>query len=167
VRVFGPESQHYKNFTVHVGKDWLGFSDAYRAQGVLKAAEDDYASGQLVQLRQLVQAEVFDDFLEQAEHLLSSGYHQAAGVIAGCVLEDGLRKLCAKHAIPITDRPKLDTMNADLAKAGVYNKLAQKRITAIADLRNKAAHGEWTVFSEQDVREMVTAVRRFMEEFLA
>jgi len=46
-RVFGPDSQHYKNFTLHVGKDWLGFSDAYRAQGVLKAAQDDYASGQL------------------------------------------------------------------------------------------------------------------------
>jgi hypothetical protein len=166
-RVFGPDSQHYKNFTLHVGKDWLGFSDAYRAQGVLKAAQDDYANGQLVELRKLVEAEVFDDFLEQAEHLLSSGYYQPAGVIAGCVLEDGLRKLCGKRGIPITDRPKLDTMNAELAKAGVYNKLVQKRITTIADLRNKAAHGEWTAFGEEDVKEMVSAVRRFMEEFLA
>ena len=58
-------------------------------------------------------------------------------------------------------------MNADLAKAGVYNKLVQKRVTTLADLRNKAAHGEWTAFGEQDVREMVSAVRRFMEKFLA
>ena len=167
IRIFGPESQHYKNFTAQVGKDWFGYSDAYCGQGVLKAAEDDYASGQLVELRRLVEAEVFDDFLEQAEHLLGSGYYQPAGVIAGCVLEDGLRKLCGKHAISISDRPKLDTMNADLAKAGVYNKLVQKRVTTLADLRNKAAHGEWTAFGEQDVREMVSAVRRFMEEFLA
>jgi hypothetical protein len=58
-------------------------------------------------------------------------------------------------------------MNAELARAGVYNKLVQKRITTIADLRNKAAHGEWTAFGEEDVKEMVSAVRRFMEEFLA
>ena len=40
-------------------------------------------------------------------------------------------------------KPKLGTMNAGLAKQGVYNKLTQKRITALADIRNKAAHGEW------------------------
>ena len=58
-------------------------------------------------------------------------------------------------------------MNADLAKAGVYDKLIQKRITALADLRNKAAHGEWSQFIEQDVVEMIQSVRRIMEENLA
>ena len=59
--------------------------------------------------------------------------------------------------------PKMDTMNADLAKQGVYNKLMQKRITMLADIRNKAAHGEWDKFTKADVEDMLRGVRQFME----
>ncbi len=88
-------------------------------------------------------------------------------MIAGCVLEDGLRKLCQKNGITLPEKPKLDKMNADLAKAGVLSKLVQKRITALADLRNKAAHRQWDQFKKDDVEEMIPAVRRIMEEFFA
>lgn len=165
-RVFGPTSEHYKNFTAQVSRH-LSFSYTYRAQGILKAAKDDYDNGHLFELRRLVEAEVFDDFLEQAEHLLSAGYYQPAAVVAGCVLEDGLRKLCDRQGVNLPQKPKLDTINAELAKAGVFSKLVQKRITALADLRNKAAHGQWSDFSKDDVTEMVGAVRRLMEKHFA
>ena len=54
-------------------------------------------------------------------------------------------------------------MNADLAKAGVYNKLTQKRITAIADIRNNAAHGNWDQFDRADVKDMIDWVANFVE----
>jgi len=166
LRVFGQDSQHYENFTEQVRQS-LTYSPTYRAQGILKAAKDDYGNNQLFELRLIIEAEVFEDFLEQAEHLLSSGYYQPAAVVAGCVLEDGLRKLCEKHGITVPSKPKMDSMNADLAKAGVISKLVQKRITTLADIRNKAAHGQWSEFSSDDVKEMTAAVRRFMEEHFA
>ena len=166
LRVFGQDSQHYKNFTERVGK-YVSYSPVYQAQGILKAAKDDYVNDQLFELRQTIEAELFDDFLEQAEHLLSSGYYQPAAVVAGCVLENGLRKLCNKHGITLAPKPKIDSMNADLAKAGVFSKLVQKRITTLADIRNKAAHGGWNEFTSDHVKEMVAAVRRFMEEHFA
>jgi hypothetical protein len=52
------------------------------------------------------------------------------------VLETGLREKCADNAI---EPGKLDKMNADLAKAGINNKLVQKHITALADILNGAA----------------------------
>jgi len=165
-RVFGQDSEHYKNFSSQIGTH-LTFSPVNRAQGILKAARDDCANGRLFDLRRLVEAEVFDDLLEQSEHLLASGYYQPAAVVAGCVLEDGLRKLCEKNGVVLSSKPKLDTMNAELAKAGLFSKLVQKRVTTLAELRNKAAHGQWNEFTEADVREMVTAVRRFMEEYFA
>ena len=55
-------------------------------------------------------------------------------------------------------------MNAELAKAGVYNILVQKKITALADLRNKAAHGNWTEFNSTDVEQMLTQIRTFMAD---
>ena len=58
-------------------------------------------------------------------------------------------------------------MNVELAKTGIYNKLVQKKVTALADLRNKAAHGEWTEFTDKDVEDMIRDVRRFMEDYLS
>lgn len=100
--------------------------------------------------------------MEQAEYLLNNGYFQPAAVITGCVLEDALRKLCLKAEIEIGDRPKLDKMNADLAKNEIYNKLTQKQITAWADLRNKATHGHWDTFNQDDVKFFIQGLRSFM-----
>jgi hypothetical protein len=58
-------------------------------------------------------------------------------------------------------------MNVELAKAGIYNALWQKKITALADLRNKAAHGKWAEFTQKDVEDMIRDVRRFMEDYFS
>jgi len=165
-RAFGPDSVHYKNFETLFPK-FDDYSPIVQGVGVVKAAKDDYEQGFLFDARTLIEAEVFDDLLEQAQHLLTAGYYQPAAVVIGSVLEDGLRKLCAKHEIPLSVKHKLDTMNADLAKRGVYNKLTQKRVTALADVRNKAAHGEWDQFTRDDVEDMLRNVRQFMETHFA
>lgn len=160
-RVFGKDSDHYQKFDALFSglHDWTPVRNGV---GIMRAAKDDYENGYLFETRVLIQAEVFDDFLEQAQHLFDSGYHAPAAVVAGSVLEDGLRKLCVRNGIILPAKPKLDTMNAELAKAGVYNLLVQKQITALADLRNKAAHGRWTEFTAADVQQMITQIRAFM-----
>ena len=57
-------------------------------------------------------------------------------------------------------------MNADLAKAGKYNKLMQKRITALADIRNSAAHGKVDEFTKQNVVNMIDEVEQFLANHL-
>jgi hypothetical protein len=56
-------------------------------------------------------------------------------------------------------------MNAELAKKGVYSVLMQKRITSLADTRNKAAHGQWNDFSSADVEDMLKHVRDFLTDY--
>jgi hypothetical protein len=157
-RAFGPSSTHSQNFAEWT-KGYVSYSSALRAAAVLRAALDDWEGGHVFELRALVEADVFDDFLEQAEHLHANGYFQAAAVIAGAVLEDAVRRACTHHGVPVGVTTKLDRMNADLAKAGIYSKLVQKKITTLADLRNKAAHGDWASFDAEDVSEMLTGVR--------
>lgn len=161
IRVFGEQSPHYRNFSEQLVK--LTFHPAKSALGVLRAAHDDYVGGYLFDIRRLVEADVFDDMLEQAAHLLDSGYYQASVVIAGAVLEDALRKMCVQSHVKLLNRPKLDKMNADLAKVGAYNKLTQKRITALADIRNSAAHGNWEDFGEADAKDLVQWIYNFIE----
>ncbi|MGG6240079.1 DUF4145 domain-containing protein [Nodosilinea sp. AN01ver1] len=134
-----------------------------RLKAIFLAAKEDFEGGYLSSMRALVQAEVFDSELEQANELLNSGYFTAAAVVAGVLLETALRELCEKEGISVG---KLDKMNADLAKAGVYNKLIQKRITALADIRNSAAHGKVNEFVEQDVTDMIRYVSLFLASHL-
>lgn len=109
----------------------------------------------------MIQAEVFDSELDQATELLNNGYHPAAAVIAGVVLETTIRQMCDEEGI---GHGKLDKMNSDLTKAGRYNILVQKQVTALADLRNKAAHGQNDQFSMNDVKNMIAEVSRFVTE---
>lgn len=98
------------------------------------------------------------------QRFLSSGYAAAAAVIAGVVLETTLRNMCRDNGIPLG---KLDKMNADLTKQGVYNSLTQKRITALAGVRNSAAHGKTEEFSKDDVNSMINEIERFVASTLA
>lgn len=130
-------------------------------RAIFIAAKEDYEGGYINSIRNLVQAEVFDSELDQARELLSSGYRLPAAVVAGTVLETTLRQMCSDRNITTG---KLDKMNADLVKSGAYNTLMQKKITALADLRNKAAHGRSDEFSPHDVSDMISQVRDFVRD---
>ena len=161
-KLCGEDSQYFKQFErKENGHTTYGMFKAFKA--VFLAAKEDFEGGYLSSIKTLVQAEVFDSQFEQANEFFSSGYYTAAAVIAGVVLETALRELCDRSGIP---HGKLDKMNSDLAKAGVYNKLNQKRITAIADIRNSAAHGKQNEFTVQDVSDMIKDVSRFLADYL-
>jgi len=161
--VSGTDSQHFKQFAENEGQ--TAYQTTYdifcRLEAVFLAAKEDFDGGYMNSFKTLVQAEVFDDELEQADELLKAGFAAPTAVIAGVVLETTLRDMCTEKAIPTG---KLDKMNADLAKAGAYNKLLQKRITALADIRNCAAHGQNHQFSAGDVSDMIRDVRKFLAD---
>ena len=87
-----------------------------------------------------------------AAYLVGDGYKDAAAVMAGGVLEEHLRKLCGKFGCVLPAKPKLDAMNADLAKVTAYSKNDQKQVTAWAGIRNDAAHGDYGKYGEGEVR---------------
>jgi hypothetical protein len=139
--------------------------------GVLKGVQHEIKVGLVADIRRLLQAEIFADFLEMAEHLLSEGYKDAAAVILGGVLEDSLRKLAVSSNIgtttPAGKSLTIDPLNASLAKAGTYNALVQKQITSWANLRNDAAHGHFEKYDATNVRQMLGFVEKFCADYLS
>ena len=81
-----------------------------QASHFLSAIRQDMEAGYLRGYRGLIQAELFSDFLDRAEHLHEQGYKDPAAVIAGSVLEDHLKKLCLKHNVPMN----VQKQNGDL-----------------------------------------------------
>ncbi|WP_040265183.1 DUF4145 domain-containing protein [Serratia symbiotica] len=134
-----------------------------RINAIFSALKDDYEDGYMTSYKSLIQAEVFDNELEQAKELLNSGYILAAAVIAGTVLETSLRELCDRESLA---HGKLDKMNVDLAKAGTYNTIQQKKITAIAGIRNSAAHGKTDDFNKNEVSTMINDIEYFLIQYL-
>jgi len=167
-RTCGPDSDHYRELTRLAEAKELSTNSFYfvHCLGVLEAAQRDFDAGLLFDLRALIAADILGDFVEQAEQLLAVGYHVPAASLAGAIVEDLLRKLCEKHGVSVPASTKIDRLNADLAKASVYDKLVQKRITALADIRNNADHGHFDKFTREDVEDMVKWVKRFGADYL-
>lgn len=160
----GESSDHYGRLKDVTDKDYHpNHADQYK--GIIEAAYNDYRDG-FANLDTFVRAEIFEDFLSMSEYLLEQGYYVPAASLAGGVLEDSLRKLCDKHSIIYPSQTKINSLNMDLAKAGIYNALVSKEIVAKADIRNNADHGKPDQFTKEDVKTMVEWVRRFVIDYL-
>lgn len=162
LQMIGERSVHFTEFSA-LFKKGVTYSPVKRGIGILSAAREDFHGGYLLGVRSLVSADIMSSLLDQAQELLEAGYFGPAAVLAGSILEDHIKKICVERAIELPDKPKLDYMNAQLAKIEYYSKLTQKQITAWADIRNSAAHGNWKDFTESDVRDMIKWISRFIE----
>lgn len=166
-RIFGSTHPHFRQFSERTRTNQL--VEAKQGIAILEAIRSEIAGGWLSSLKGLIAAELFSDFLDMADHLLESGYKDAAAVIAGSVLEEHLRQLCIKSSIPIEERRddrmvphKADRLNAQLVSAQVYGKLDQKLVTAWLDLRNNAAHGGDQAYNSEQVARCLAGVTEFL-----
>jgi len=138
---------------------------------VLKSLKIAFESNLLSEINELIHADIFNDFLEMAEYLLSEGYKDSAAVMVGGVLEDHLKKLCQKNSIPIIKSDgtpiKTNQLNSDLYNAKIYNRGDNKNITAWLEIRNNAAHAKYSEYSEEQVKISLQGIRDFISRFPA
>jgi hypothetical protein len=107
-------------------------------------------------------AVTFDDFLDHGAEYLKHNRKNEAGVIAGIVFEDTIRRICRTLDIG-ENGVALETLIAELAKRDVLTALKAKRARAAAGLRTSAAHARWEEFEIGDV----TPVIEFTKELIA
>jgi hypothetical protein len=123
-------------------------------------------AGLLVSLADRMRANIHDDFLEQAKTLLGAGYHVAAIVLTGGVLENHLRKLCDNRSLKWTGDGSISKYN-DLLHGALYDKPTWRRIQSIGDVRNDAAHGNGAEVKVDDAKDAHKYVGRFLDDYSA
>jgi hypothetical protein len=169
--LYGREHPYYKEFEILLSRYKY---ESYIKGGIeiIKNIRVEIENGWIDTIKSIISAEIFSDFLEMAEHLLHSDYKDAAAVMIGGVLEEHLRQLCLNNKIDVSYEKdgkiiplKADRMNSELAKSGFYNKLDQKGITAQLDLRNNAAHGNYTEYDKKQVKMMYDFVLNFISKY--
>ena len=95
----------------------------------------------LANIRGAVQADLFDSELDAARHLLSNGYERAAGAVAGVVLESHLQAVCENHSVTYRKRkPTINDLLRYLRENGVIDVPVERRVQALADIRNLCDH---------------------------
>jgi len=167
LELFGNKHPYYESFNKQVTDEYA--DEIQVGIAIIKNIKKEIENGWLNSMKGIISAEIFNDFLEMAEHLLESGYKDASAVMIGSVLEEHLRQLCLKNEIEISEERNSKTspvnserLNNELTKKEVYNKLEQKSITTVLDLRNKAAHGHYSEYDAKQVKVMYDTVLNFI-----
>jgi hypothetical protein len=170
-RITGDKSEYYKDIDIVITKTFHHPGEKLRhIMGTVYALRSNLQNDYLKSLSQIVESEVFSDYLEMADYLLKEGYKDASAVIIGSTLETHLKKLCIANSISIDYKnpkgimapKKADVLNAELAKAKIYSGLNQKQITAWLAIRNSAAHGNYNDYNENELKLMLQGVRHFI-----
>lgn len=164
IQVTGNESNYTKNFIEKTKNAWISAVDS--GIGILQALKSDIEAGFVKDIKELIVAEVFTDFLDMAEHLLNNGYKDPAAFLVGATLEDGLRKIATIHGIAVRISDDIGGLNMKLADKEVYNRLMQKQVQAWKAIRDHADHGKFDQYKKEDVEDMLKGVQRFLGENL-
>jgi len=141
---------------------WIVNQAVGKGRAVLRSLLQDAQAGLLVSVASHAQAEVFDDFLDDAEAYLERDRKNEAGAIAGVVFEDTTRRYARSLSLPEKD-VKLDEVISSLASGGHVSAVQAKRMRVAAHVRTKATHAQWDEFEAGDVSATIHITRELVD----
>ena len=126
--------------------------------GIVKAAQKRFESS-LFDIKQLVQADLFDSELDAARELNKKGFTRGAGAVAGVVLEGHLLQVCQNHRIKVTKKkPTINDYNQQLKDADVIDTATWRFIQHLTDLRNLCDHKKKKEPTKEEIEELIKGV---------
>ena len=128
---------------------------------ILEAVESRFEST-LFDIRQLVQADLFDSEIEAARELLKKGFVRASGAVVGVVLEKHLAQVAENHNVKTRKKhPTISDFNDLLKNGGVLDTPSWRQIQRLADVRNLCDHNKDRDPTEQEAEELINGVEKF------
>ncbi len=127
---------------------------------ILKSVKARFESS-LFDIRQLVQADLFDSELDAARELVKHKFTRAAGALAGVVLERHLAQVCDNHGIKVAKKaPGIADLNNALKDANVIDVPQWRFVQHLADIRNLCDHNKKAEPTEEQVDDLVAGVTK-------
>ena len=130
---------------------------------IIKSIQKKFESS-LFDIKQLVQADVFDSEIDSAKELTKKGFLRAAGAVLGVVLEKHLFQVCDNHKIKRKKKkPTIADFNDELKKAEVYETPTWRKIQHLGDLRNLCDHNKKKEPKQNDIEELIEGVEKIIK----
>jgi hypothetical protein len=131
----------------------------------LRAFLPDLDAGLIADFGNKVRAETFDDFLDHADAYYQKGSKQVAGVLAGVVFEDTIRRICRDKNV--TDKGEdLEQLINALTRRNVITGQQSKQAKLAAHVRTKATHALWDEYDLDGVAAAIQLTKTFLREHL-
>lgn len=127
---------------------------------ILKSARKRFESS-LFDIKQLLQADLFDSELEAAIELNKKGFTRGAGAIAGVVMEKHFAQVCENHNISISKKtPTINDYNEALKSNNNIEIHDWRFIQHLGDLRNLCDHNKKKEPTKEQVEELIMGVEK-------
>ena len=115
----------------------------------------------LFDIRQLVQADLFDSELDAARELSKHKFTRAAGALAGVVLERHLTEACNNHSVKVAKKsPGIADLNNALKDSNVINVPQWRFVQHLADIRNLCDHNKKSEPTAEQVDDLLAGVMK-------
>lgn len=128
---------------------------------IVESVEKRFKSS-LFDIKQLVQADLYDSELDTAKALLKSGHLRAAGAIAGVVLEGHLKQVCDNHNLP-KKSGTINALNDTLKGAGIIELSQSRQIQFLGDIRNNCSHKNSKDPEIEEVEDLIKGVEKIIK----
>ena len=133
---------------------------------IVEAAKARFESS-LFDIRQIVQADLFDREIDAARELHKNKFLRAAGAIAGVVLEKHLVQVCNDHRIHIAKKhPGIADLNELLKANGVIDIPQWRNISMLGDIRNICDHNKLQEPTSEQVNDLIIGTDKVLKTIL-
>ena len=149
-------AKHFNDFSIITGY--------FRSQfAILKACNVRFNSS-LMEIKQLLQADLFDSEVDAARELHKKGFLRASGAVCGVVLERHLSQVASSHALKgKKTNPTISDLNDTLRAADIYDLPVWRQIQRLGDIRNMCDHSKGRDPGKEEIEELIDGVDKIIK----
>ena len=130
---------------------------------IVKSLRSRFESS-LYDIKQLLQADVFDSEIDSAKELCKKGFYRAAGAICGVVIEKHLSEVCTQHQIKVAKKNLgINDYNELLKSNNVIDIPVWRNIQRLADLRNMCDHHKDVEPAKDNIEELIAGTDKMLK----
>lgn len=141
--------------------------DLFLQQLYIVASLDNCFESSLFNIKELLQADIFDSELDGAKELHKNGFYRAAGALCGVVLEKHFAGVCALHNIKMKKAtPYISDYNEKLKEERVIDHQTYLFIQRLGTLRNLCDHNKKQEPTKDNITDLINGTDKILHEVL-
>ena len=130
---------------------------------ILSSAVDRFESS-LFDIKEVLQADIFDSELDTATELNKKGFVRAGGAVAGVVLEKHLAHACSQHDLKSRKaNPTISEYNQLLKDNEIIDTSIWRFIQHLGDIRNLCDHHKDREPTKDEVSEFIIGIEKIIK----
>ncbi|RVG29784.1 hypothetical protein CN225_24225 [Sinorhizobium meliloti] len=130
---------------------------------ILRAAEETLDS-KLMDLKGVLQADLFDSEVDSARALAKAGYLRATGAICGVVIEKHLTHVCDVHGLTVKKKsPGISDLSQLLRDEGITTVPQWRFIQHLADIRNLCDHAKGREPKKEEIDDLLAGTEKVLK----